>query len=102
MRIKKIQAKNFRQALALVKKELGADAVILSSEDKKGSRPYVEVTAAIDYDLETDNSGSYSPATVSSAGISSKSEFAELKKEIKRSEERRVGKECRSRWSPDH
>jgi flagellar biosynthesis protein FlhF len=53
MRIKKIQAKNFRKALALVKKELGKDAVILSSEDKKGMRPYVEVTAAIDYDMET-------------------------------------------------
>ena len=24
------------------------------------------------------------------------------KKEYERSEERRVGKECRSRWSPDH
>lgn len=52
MRIKKIHAKTFGQALTLVKKELGADAVILSSEDKKGSRPYVEVTAAIDYDME--------------------------------------------------
>ena len=30
-----------------------------------------------------------------------KSEFAKLK-EILRSEERRVGKECRSRWSPYH
>ena len=27
---------------------------------------------------------------------------AEQNKEKKRSEERRVGKECRSRWSPDH
>ena len=26
----------------------------------------------------------------------------ELKKPVSRSEERRVGKECRSRWSPDH
>ncbi|HDH53347.1 MAG TPA: flagellar biosynthesis protein FlhF [Nitrospirae bacterium] len=82
MRIKKIQAKNFRQALALVKKELGADAVILSSEDRKGSRPYVELTAAIDYDLETDNNANYSPMPAS-VDISSTSEFAELKKEIK-------------------
>ena len=27
---------------------------------------------------------------------------AEKKKEVARSEERRVGKECRSRWSPYH
>ena len=30
------------------------------------------------------------------SGVSERSEFAE------RSEERRVGKECRSRWSPYH
>ena len=29
-------------------------------------------------------------------------EFNKLKREIIRSEERRVGKECRSRWSPYH
>lgn len=52
MRIKKIRAKNFSEALSLVKKELGPDAVILSSEDKNGIRSYVEVTAAVDYDLE--------------------------------------------------
>jgi flagellar biosynthesis protein FlhF len=52
MKIKTIRAKNFREALSLVKKELGPDAVILSSEDKKGVKSYVEVTAAIDYELE--------------------------------------------------
>ena len=56
MKIKTIRAKNFREALFLVKKELGPDAVILSSEDKKGMKPYVEVTAAIDYDID-DHSG---------------------------------------------
>ncbi len=55
MKIKTIRAKNFREALSLVKKELGADAVILSSEDKKGNNAYVEVTAAIDYDIENNN-----------------------------------------------
>lgn len=53
MKIKKIRARSFREALTLVKKELGAEAVILSSEDKKGMKSYVEVTAAIDYDIET-------------------------------------------------
>ncbi|MEW6602551.1 MAG: flagellar biosynthesis protein FlhF [Nitrospirota bacterium] len=63
MKIKTIRAKNFREALSLVKKELGPDAVILSSEDKKGTRPYVEVTAAVDYDID-DYSGIAADAVV--------------------------------------
>lgn len=55
MKIKTIRAKNFREALSLVKKELGPDAVILSSEDKKGLKPYVEITAAVDYDIDGNN-----------------------------------------------
>ncbi|MEW6184287.1 MAG: flagellar biosynthesis protein FlhF [Thermodesulfobacteriota bacterium] len=50
MRIKKFEAKNFREALAQVKKELGQDAVILSSEEIKGSKNKVEVVAALDPD----------------------------------------------------
>ena len=34
-------------------------------------------------------------------GEATKAELLELK-ELRRSEERRVGKECRSRWSPYH
>lgn len=52
MKIKKFQAKNFSEALEMVKQELGGDAVILSNEEKKGLRPYVEITAAVDYDIE--------------------------------------------------
>ncbi len=52
MKIKKFKAKNFTEALKLVKKELSDDAVILSTEEKKGVRPFVEVTAAVDYDVE--------------------------------------------------
>jgi len=48
MRIKKFTAKTFAEALELVKKELSHDAVILSTEEKKGLRPHVEVTAGID------------------------------------------------------
>ncbi len=50
MKIKKFRAKSFSEALTLVKKELSEDAIILSSEEKKGLRPYVEVTAAVDYE----------------------------------------------------
>jgi flagellar biosynthesis protein FlhF len=54
MKIKKIVGRNFKEALETVKKELGADAVILSSRTLK-TGPFgilnndaVEVTAAID------------------------------------------------------
>jgi flagellar biosynthesis protein FlhF len=50
MKIKKFTARTFAEVLELVKKELGQDAIILSTEEKKGLRPHVEVTAAIDYD----------------------------------------------------
>lgn len=48
MKIKKFTGRTFSEALGLVKKELGQDAVILSTEEKKGLRPQVVVTAAID------------------------------------------------------
>ncbi|KJR43155.1 flagellar biosynthetic protein FlhF [Candidatus Magnetoovum chiemensis] len=51
MKIKKFQAKTFLEALAKVKEELSEDAIILSTEEKKGVNPFVEVTAAVDYDL---------------------------------------------------
>ena len=50
MKIKKFSARTFAEALELVKKELSEDAIILSTEEMKGLRPRVEVTAAIDYD----------------------------------------------------
>lgn len=50
MRIKRFQARTFREALDLVKREMGQDAVILSTEERKGPPPGVEVAAAVDYD----------------------------------------------------
>lgn len=82
MRIKKIQAKNFRAALALVKKEMGPDAVILSTEDKKGSRAYVEVTAAIDDAVETTIDRAFAPVP-GTGGISSNDDLTGLKNEMK-------------------
>jgi len=82
MRIKKIRAKNFRDALAQVKKELGSDAVILSTEDKKGSRSYVEVTAAMDYETGTGVSPGYTPQpSAPSPGVSN--EYIDLKHELR-------------------
>ncbi|MDA8168187.1 MAG: flagellar biosynthesis protein FlhF [Nitrospiraceae bacterium] len=53
MKIKKFKARNFAEALEMVRKELSEDAVILSSEEKKGpKKPFVEVTAAVDYDSD--------------------------------------------------
>src|SRR3972149_4950026 len=78
MRIKKIQARNFSEALANVKKELGEDAIIISSEEKKGAKPYVEVTAAVDYDIEPCVNSNYSPQS-----STSNSDILEMKNEIR-------------------
>src|SRR4030067_541622 len=78
MKVKKFQAKNFTEALANVKRELGEDAIIISSEDRKGARPYVEVTAAVDYDIEPAGNLNYSPAC-----STSNSDIVELKNEMK-------------------
>lgn len=56
MKIKKFKAKTFAEALEMVKKELSEEAVILSSEEKKGLRSYVEITAAVDYDQGSNSS----------------------------------------------
>lgn len=50
MKIKKFTAKTYRIALDMIKAEFGEDAVILSTNEKKGRQSYVEITAAIDYD----------------------------------------------------
>ncbi len=81
MKIKKIRAKNFSDALAQVKKELGSDAVILSSEDRKGNRPYVEVTAAMDYDIET--GAAFTPETQVAPSNSVPDEFMDLRNELR-------------------
>jgi len=52
MRIKKFEAKDFSEALALVKKEMGEGAIILSSETRNGLRRKVVVTAAVDHDMD--------------------------------------------------
>ena len=52
MKIKKFKAGNFAVALLMARRELGENAVILSSEEKRGPEPFVEVTAAVDYEME--------------------------------------------------
>lgn len=52
MKIKRFRAKTFAEALKLVKKELSEDAIILSSTETKGEKPYVEVTAAVEYEID--------------------------------------------------
>ena len=78
MKVKKFQAKTFGEALLNIKKELGEDAIIISSDDRKGTRPYVEVTAAVDYDIEPAGNLNYSPAH-----STSNSDIVELKNEMK-------------------
>jgi flagellar biosynthesis protein FlhF len=57
MKIKKFKATTFTEALALVKKEFSEDAIILSTEEKKGIRSFVEITAAADYEMAAKKSG---------------------------------------------
>jgi len=56
MRIKRFEAKDTQSAMALVKRELGEDAVILATRslppDEKGGRARIEVVAAMDYDVD--------------------------------------------------
>ncbi len=52
MRVKKFEAKNMKEALKMVKNELGPDAVILSARDNRksfglGGEASVEITAAV-------------------------------------------------------
>jgi len=52
MRVKKFEAKSMKEALTMVKKELGPDAVILSARDNRksygiGGQASVEITAAV-------------------------------------------------------
>lgn len=64
MRIKRFEAPNTTAALAMVKAEMGDDAVILATKTiganrgnivKKGQETRVEVIAAMDYDLDSIN-----------------------------------------------
>ncbi|HJP18573.1 MAG TPA: flagellar biosynthesis protein FlhF [Nitrospinota bacterium] len=57
MHVKKFTAKNIKEALRLVKKELGADAIIISTRDidpvsNNGKAHAVEVTAAMDFNCD--------------------------------------------------
>jgi flagellar biosynthesis protein FlhF len=78
MKIKKVRARTFSDALAIVRKELGRDAVILSSDDKKENKSYVEITAAIDYDNETYDSS----INIHECPKNEENELVKLKNEI--------------------
>ncbi len=60
MKIKTIKAKNFSEALLLVKKELGDDAIILGSEESKEEDGFVKIIAAIDMDIKNMSENSFS------------------------------------------
>jgi flagellar biosynthesis protein FlhF len=68
MKIKKFRARTFSEAIVLVKRELGHEAVILASEEQKGLVPAVEVTAAVDYDMSADSRAMSSYSRYSGAG----------------------------------
>ena len=48
MQIKRYEAASMREAMAKIKKDLGPDAIILSTKKQPGSVPFIEVMAARD------------------------------------------------------
>lgn len=50
MKIKSFTGKSYKEALDLVKKEFGPEAVIIDTEEIKGRECFVKITAAIDYE----------------------------------------------------
>ncbi len=80
MKIRKFKAKNFAEALELVRKELSEDAVILSTEEKSGMRPFVEVTAAVDFDL--DRAPGQAAAAATAPGDSAEAGFLRFRDEM--------------------
>lgn len=56
MKIKKFQGRSFKEVLEMVKKELGSDAIVISSISKKdpiSGDSYIELTAAVDDEVST-------------------------------------------------
>jgi len=53
MKIKTFTAKSYAEAIDMVKKEFGPDAVIIETEEVKDGNFCVKLTAAIDFDFET-------------------------------------------------
>jgi len=51
MQIKRYEAVNMREAMAMIKRDLGPDAVILSTKKISKDKPLIEVTAARDRDI---------------------------------------------------
>ena len=52
MQIRRYEAANMREAMARIKKDLGPDAVILSTKKISDDMPLIEVTAARDRDID--------------------------------------------------
>ena len=80
---------------------LRKDAFLLSPDEKieKIEKLFGEIMYTLGLDM-TDDSLKDSPKRVAKMYVNEI--FGGLLPEAERSEERRVGKECRSRWSPYH
>ena len=63
---------------------------------------FAEGTSVDNWDGSADTSWYTSAPDASEYHISTAEQLAGLAQLVNRSEERRVGKECRSRWSPYH
>ena len=89
------------------------DTVTLINNAKVGSQVTISKPITVDLGSYTvENTGAYQVFVITASGVTIKGQGAVLKGQkvlsianasnVSRSEERRVGKECRSRWSPYH
>src|SRR5256885_13700829 len=91
--------------------ELNRGEVLIMPRNRHFLNSVCTYTADIDYETIIMYVGGYDDMVVAKTQIRGRIEadnanrekkIAQLQEFIARSEERRVGKECRSRWSPDH
>lgn len=90
MKVKKYQAKNRSNAMQMIKKEFGSDAVILQSRAiKKGGflglfqQNYVEVIAALDEEISEENQSNAAEPINHSSLIEQQTSESQIMKELK-------------------
>ncbi|MCX7913354.1 MAG: flagellar biosynthesis protein FlhF [Thermodesulfovibrionales bacterium] len=81
MKIKQFTASTYKEVIEKIKRELGENALILSTKEEKGNPSFVVVTAAIDYD-DPINNNSYNYTTVNGSSKPFDFQIASLKRSI--------------------
>ena len=82
-------------------KELSAHMTIMLASHSEEAIKYADIVYTLE-DGRLTSDGSVIQEDICGKGVISQVDHKFYKEYVKRSEERRVGKECRSRWSPYH